>query len=213
MDDLLKWHGQKKAHVVVEGLKERKMNGHFAETSQKALDMILELLDKDSVIAWGGSMTLEKLGIKDVLRKEGYKIIDTEVKGLSRTEVLEKRRESLLCDIYLTGTNAITLDGKLVNIDLYGNRVGAMMYGPKKVIVVTGTHKIVHDEEAALQRIKEFTAPVNSRRLKRKTPCAETGFCHDCNSPDRICGITTVIEWQADADRLHVVMFPEEAGL
>jgi hypothetical protein len=123
-------------------------------------------------------------------------------------------RRQLTCDLFLTGTNALTLSGCLVNIDATGNRVGSMLFGPKKVIVVAGRNKLVDGDIAdALKRIKEWSSPPNARRLNFNTPCAKTGFCCDCNSPERICRITTIIDRKPRQTDLRVLVVNEEMGL
>jgi hypothetical protein len=123
-------------------------------------------------------------------------------------------RRQLTCDLFLSGTNALTLSGALVNIDAIGNRVGSMFFGPRKVIVVAGRNKLVDgDIPAAIRRIKDWASPPNARRLNKKTPCAETGFCCDCTSPERICRIISVLERKPKFTELHVLVVNDELGL
>lgn len=139
-------------------------------------------------ISWGGSMTFLATGLYDVLKdRSDLDILDTYEKGLSPDELVERRRHALLVDLFLTGTNAVTETGMLVNLDMIGNRVGAIAFGPKNVIIFAGRNKIVPDLDEAMYRIKDYTGPANAMRLDKKTPCVKTANCEDCKSPDRIC--------------------------
>jgi hypothetical protein len=144
----------------------------------------------------------------------GKELLIHGVPGLSIEERLAIMRRQLTCDLFLTGTNALTLSGFLVNIDATGNRVGSMLFGPRKVIVVAGRNKLVDgDIGAAIRRVKESASPPNANRLNYATPCAKTGFCSDCNSPDRICRITTVIDRKPRLTDLRVLVVNEDMGL
>jgi hypothetical protein len=140
------------------------------------------------------------------------KVLDTYDKNISREEGLERRRQALLADLFICGTNAITDSGKLVNLDMIGNRVAALTFGPKHVIVLAGRNKIVEDVDAAVARIKNFAAPVNTRRLDKKTPCVATSYCQDCNSPDRICNVWTITEKCFPKGRVKVILINDDLG-
>jgi hypothetical protein len=127
-------------------------------------------------------------------------------------EMIELRRKSLLVDLFITGTNALTETGKLVNLDMIGNRVAAIAFGPKSVVILAGRNKIVPDIEEATFRVKNYAAPVNAMRLDKKTPCAETSFCHDCKSPDRICNSWTIVEKSFPKGRIKVILINEDLG-
>jgi L-lactate utilization protein LutB len=165
-------------------------------------------------ISWGGSMTFRACGLYDALKDAGnMEVLDTFATGLSKSEMLERRRASLLVDLFITGTNAITEDGQLVNLDMMGNRVGALTFGPKHVIVLVGRNKIVPDIEDAMARIKDFAAPANAMRLDMKTPCTKTAFCHECSSPNRICNTWTITEKSYPKHRIKIVLINESVGL
>lgn len=165
-------------------------------------------------VAFGGSMTVAGSGIYAAVKKlPGLSVIDTLDHGVSREELLERRRQALLCDLFLTGTNAVTRDGRLVNLDMTGNRVGGLHFGPKKVIVVVGRNKIVDDLPAAIDRVKTVAAPANAKRLNKKTPCVKTGVCQDCKSPERICNVWTVTEKSFPPGRICVVLINRDLGL
>ena len=169
---------------------------------------------KPQRISWGGSMTFVASGLYQILKDtQDMEVVDTFDKSLSPSESMERRRASLLVDLFITGTNAITEDGQLVNLDMIGNRVGALTFGPKHVIVLAGRNKIVPDIEDAMARIKDFAAPANAMRLDKKTPCTKTAFCHECNSPDRICNTWTITEKSFPKHRVKIVLINEVMGL
>jgi len=140
-------------------------------------------------------------------------VIDTFDKTITREEGWERRRQSLLVDFFITGTNAVTESGMLVNLDMIGNRVGGITFGPKDVIVLVGRNKIVADLEDAVIRIKNFAAPANAMRLGMKTPCAKTSYCEECKSKDRICNNWTITEKSFPKGRIKVVLINENLGL
>ena len=165
-------------------------------------------------IAWGGSMTFTATGLYDALKKvKGMKVLDPYDKTLSREESIECRRQSLLVDLFITGTNAITEMGMLVNLDMIGNRVAALTFGPKSVIVLAGRNKIVPDLEEAMVRVKNIAAPANTMRLGMKTPCAKTSYCEECKSKDRICNSWAITEKSFPKGRIKIVLINEDLGL
>ena len=165
-------------------------------------------------VSWGGSGTFLATGLYDRLRDmAGLKVMDTFDKNISRAESMERRRQALHVDLFITGTNAVTEAGQLVNLDMYGNRVGAITFGPRFVTILAGRNKIVPDLEAAMTRIRNYTAPANALRLGRKTPCVETSVCESCKSPDRICNTWTITEKSHPARRIKVVLINRAAGL
>lgn len=169
---------------------------------------------KPEVVSYGGSMTLKAMNVLDRIEESAdLELIRPDAPNLSMEEKLERRREGLLVDLYLTGTNAVTEDGHLVNLDMIGNRVGAIMFGPKKVILVIGRNKIVPDMETAMYRIKDYSAPTNAMRLNCKTPCVKTSECADCNSPGRICNHWTITEKSFPKNRITVILINQELGL
>jgi L-lactate utilization protein LutC len=189
---------------------------HLVRDIKEAAELVAETLIpalSPASISWGGSMTFTATGLYDLLKnRTDLKILDTYDKHISREDSLERRRQALLTDLFFTGTNAITESGKLVNLDMIGNRVGAIAFGPKHVIVLAGRNKIVTDVDAAVQRIKNYAAPVNTRRLDKKTPCAATFSCHDCSSPDRICNTWVITEKSFPKNRIKIVLINEDLG-
>lgn len=169
---------------------------------------------KPRSVSYGGSMTLKASGVLDsIATMDGVEMIVPDDPKLSMEDKIERRRQGLLVDLYLTGTNALTEDGHLVNLDMIGNRVAALTFGPKKVVVLIGRNKIVPDLETAMYRIKDYAAPTNAMRLDCKTPCAKTSECADCKSPGRICNSWTITEKSFPRYRVSVILIDEELGL
>jgi hypothetical protein len=158
-------------------------------------------------------MSIVGLEVEARLREMGREILNHANPALSRDERMDVMRRQLTCDLFLSGTNALTLSGELVNIDATGNRAAAMFFGPRKVVVVAGRNKLVdgtaHD---AIQRVKNWATPPNAKRLNFKTPCASTGFCSDCNSPDRLCRVTTIIDRKPRFTDLRVLVVNADLG-
>ena len=166
------------------------------------------------VAAWGDSMTMEATGVLDDLAADpDIELIRTFEHGVPRPEIMERRRRALLADLFVTGTNAVTEQGELINLDGTGNRVSAMVFGPRHVVLFIGANKIVPDVAAGMQRIKEYAAPANAIRHDFATPCAKTGKCMDCNSPKRVCNTWTIMEKSRPEGRIKVVLIKQALGL
>ncbi|OQY01530.1 MAG: lactate utilization protein [Desulfobacteraceae bacterium 4572_130] len=177
-----------------------------------ALNDIIPSLNIKSV-SWGGSMSFVSTGLFHALKDDNnLKVLNTFNQNLSFEEQMELRRQSLLVDLFITGTNAITEDGQLVNLDMIGNRINGIAFGPKNVIIIAGRNKICGDIEDAMFRIKNYAAPVNTMNLDKKTPCKETGICHDCKSPDRICNTWSITEKCFPKKRVKIILINEELG-
>ncbi|AWB09932.1 putative ACR, YkgG family protein [Thermodesulfobium acidiphilum] len=212
MDPNLKWHGEVFGKRAVEALKKNNFNADFFNTREELINKLLEIIPDKDVIGVGGSTTVQNLGILDILAKRGNTILDHNKPNLSPEEVLNLRRKQLTCDTFIASSNAITLDGKLVNTDGVGNRVASMIFGPKQVIIIAGTNKIVKDEEEARKRIKTIAAPINNKRLNRPNPCTVTGECMDCQGPTRICNITTILKKRPTLTPFSVFIINEHLG-
>jgi L-lactate utilization protein LutB len=169
---------------------------------------------KPASISWGGSMTFVASGLYEELKDStSMTVLDTFDKDISAAESLERRRESLLVDLYITGTNAVTEEGVLVNLDMIGNRIAALTFGPKDVILIIGRNKIVSGLQEAMDRVKDIAAPANAMRLDKKTPCVKTAFCHECKSPDRICNTWTITQKSFPKGRVKVILVNADTGL
>ena len=166
------------------------------------------------LVSWGDSMTMGATGVLDELMEDpAITMIKTFDRAAERGGLIERRRQALLVDLFLTGSNAITSDGKLVNLDMIGNRTAAISFGPKKVVIFAGRNKIVPDMAAAIDRIKMVAAPLNAGRHDMPTPCAKTGVCHDCSSPMRICNSWSILDKCFPVGRIKVVLIDGEFGL
>lgn len=212
MDKNKLWHNEVTGEKVVAALERNNFTAYYAACKGVAIAHILEQIDTDATIGIGGSMTTVALGLDSRLKEQGHTIYNHNIAGLSKEESLAVRHKELLADIFITSTNAVTLDGQLVNTDGAGNRVAAMIFGPKKVIVIAGINKIVADVSAAKRRIEQIAAPVNAKRLHKNTPCTVSGSCADCSSPERICAVTTILHKKPIATAIHVVIIGEELG-
>ena len=188
----------------------------IVESTDAAKSIVLEkIIPKlaPKSVSWGGSITFVATGLYDLLKKNNnLTVLDTYDKNLSPEEGLERRRQALLVDLFISGSNAVTEAGQLVNLDMFGNRICGITFGPKNVIVIVGRNKIVPDLDEAMFRIKNYAAPVNAMRLDKKTPCAKTSFCSDCKSPDRICNTWTITEKSFPKGRVKVVLINQDLG-
>lgn len=203
---------------TVDALRKNGFRVHFCRDKEEArrlfLTDILERLAPRSV-SWGDSLTLHALNLLPELRsKAELDFIRTFGDDLSSTERFENRRRALSCDLFLTGTNAITSKGQLVNLDMVGNRVAGIVFGPRKVVLFVGTNKIVEGLEEAMERIRTIAAPLNAKRHEGfNTPCVVLGKCVDCSSPDRICNTWVITEKSYPKERIEIVLIDEPLGL
>jgi L-lactate utilization protein LutB len=190
---------------------------HIAENLEDGKKIVRdEILPKTGAksMSWGGSMTFVQSGLHAELKAyPNMEILDTYEQGLTPEDMVERRRRALLVDLFITGTNAVTETGKLVNLDMIGNRVGGITFGPKNVVIMVGRNKVVPDIEDAMLRIKNFAAPANAMRLDKKTPCVKTSFCEECRSPERICNSWIITEKSYPSKRIKVVLINEDLGL
>jgi len=198
-------------------LEKNNFNAFIAETPSEAkrivIDKILPLIDIKSV-SWGDSLTLYSTEILEYFRsKAEIKLIETFAENISREKSMERRRKAILADLFFTGTNALVDSGMLVNLDMIGNRVGGITFGPKYVVIMVGRNKIVQNLDEAMKRIKNIAAPQNAIRHSKKTPCVKTSYCMDCKSPDRICNIWTIHEKSYPKGRIKVILINRDLGL
>lgn len=212
MNSVALWSNEMKINRTIEALKKNNINGYYAKNRDEVIKLIEDIVAEGSKVAVGGSETLSELGVLEHLRSGRYDFLDRYKAGLTPEEVTNIFKQSFLADAYLSGCNAITENGELYNVDGNGNRVAAMLYGPDKVIVICGVNKIVKDVDEAIKRNRAISAPMNAKRLKRKTPCAKVGYCMDCNSPERICNEYTLIKKQRLPERMHVIFLNENLG-
>lgn len=200
------------AATIIKNLEKRRMNGFYCADKESAIAKVLELMPAGSSVGWGGSMTLKDNGFFDaIVDANAYQVIDRDT---AKTKEEEKKIYSEICaaNVFLMSTNAITLDGELVNVDGRGNRVSFLCYGPDKVIVVAGMNKVVTDVEDGIKRVRNMAAPPNCVRLNKQTPCSVTGICADCLSPGCICSQTVVTRLSFYPGRINVILVGEELG-
>ena len=217
MDKPVENYWQKRLNEVKKALEDNNFEVFVANNAADASKIVQEeILPKTGAktVSWGGSMTFIATGLYNSIKDNpNMEILDTFNKSLSGEEKIELRRRSLLVDLFITGPNAITEMGQLVNLDMIGNRIGGITFGPKHVIILVGRNKIVSDLEDAMYRIKNYVAPINSMRLDMKTPCVKTSHCEECKSPDRICNTWTITEKSFPKGRVKVVLINEDLGL
>jgi L-lactate utilization protein LutB len=198
---------------VVKALKARSFDAYYFDDETEAVEKLFSLIPKEHVVSWGGSKTLADLGVQERLVKDGYSVLDRD-KASSPQERGEIMRRALLCDTFLSSTNALSEDGQLVNIDGNGNRVAAMIYGPKQVIVVAGMNKVAKTYHDAVVRARTIAAPLNIQRFPtNETPCSDNGTCADCLSPDTICSFIVTTRFCKPAGRIKVILIGKDLGL
>lgn len=218
MSDLLKareWYKGLKVERTLEALKKNGFEALYAPTREEAVSKVLDFVARGAVVGLGGSVTLRELGLPDILRSRGHEVADhweAGRRGATSDEVLEIRRKHINSDVFITSTNAVTENGELINTDGGGQRVAAMIFGPKRVVVVAGVNKIVGDLKEGLDRVRNVASPMNARRLNRNTPCVVTGVCSDCDSPDRICNATTIIHKKMRNTDTAIILVGEKLG-
>jgi len=203
----------KVAEKLIKNLEKRPMEGSYAATATQAKEEVIAMIPPGSSVFRCGTMTATGAGLWDAIAEmPDVNLIDPYEPGIQPEEGLARRQQGMAADFMIASSNAITLDGKLVNLDGMGNRVAAMSFGPKKVILMVGMNKVVPDLESAMARVKHYAAPVNNIRYGLKNPCAETGLCNDCKSPSRICNMWSIIEGHMIEKRIHVKLIGEFVG-
>lgn len=210
--DIKKWYKEIEINKLIEALKNKNYDAFYTDTKDKALKLVMDIIPKGATVGLGGSMTVAETGILKALQEGDYTLYNQYKPGLTPDEATEMRAKGLTAEYYVTGTNALTLDGQLINLDGVGNRVSAITYGPKKVIIVVGINKIVNSVEEGVNRVKNYAAVLNSKRLNLDTPCVKTGKCEDCDVPARICNYLLITQRQRVKGRVTVVIVGEELG-
>jgi len=202
----------KRCQLALTALKANGFEVIYADNANEALDKVMSFIPKRAKVGIGGSVTVRDIGLVEAIEKQSNTIFMDWGKPLELKEKIKVRKDALTSDVYLTSSNAITLQGQLVNIDGTGNRVSAMIFGPKKVIIVAGANKLVDTLDEALARIRNIAGPLNGKRLNLKTPCALTGKCTDCNSPDRMCKVKVILEKKPSLSDITIVLVGENLG-
>jgi len=210
--DYQTWLWGKTAERCVKNLKKNGFDAHFVENVAGAKDLVFEMVSNHKTFGFGGSSTTRALGVKEKLEAMGKTVYDHWQKGLSKEEDLSIRLNQGRADCFLCSANAISATGEIVNVDGIGNRTNAMSFGPVKVVVIAGMNKVTPDLDSALRRVREIAAPMRAKSLGMQTPCAETGLCNDCNAPQRICRITTILHRKPMLTDLSVVLINQALG-
>lgn len=198
--------------VLIKKLKQNHMLGFYVNNKEELQKLLRVLIADGTTVGCGDSVTLEQMGVFDELRERKLNFLDKFDPGLTREEKREIYLKNFSADTFITGTNAVTMDGKLFNIDGNGSRVAPMLYGPGQVIVVVGTNKIAKDETEAVKRTRQIAAPMDAKRLKKAAPCVTLERCIDCRHKERICNDFVLITGQFEKDRIKVIIVNEELG-
>ena len=200
-----------RGQTLVKNLRKRHFEAYYCQNREEALKKALSLIPEGEAVGWGGATSAEQIGLLNALRIGSYRVIDRDT-AKNPEERTEMMRQCLLTDTFITGANAISLEGELVNIDGMGNRVAAIVYGPKKIIVIAGMNKVTDTLEDALSRARTVAAPINKQRFCTDTPCTATGFCADCFSDGCICNQILITRNCRPAGRITVILIGEELG-
>ena len=196
------------AGKLIKGLESRNMSGYYAASREQALELALSLIPKGASVSMGGAMSAHEIGLVEAVKGPDYRFIDR--------DAVSDRRAAMLAaydaDVFLSSANAVTEDGVLVNIDGNANRVSAIAQGPKKVIFIVGMNKVCPDVDAAMKRARNVAAPINAQRFGLSTPCAKTGSCMNCKSPDTICCQFLITRYSRHAGRIHVILVNDNLG-
>ncbi|HHY78149.1 MAG TPA: lactate utilization protein [Clostridiales bacterium] len=212
MDRNVAWYMEKKIERTIEGLRKRNMEGYFVNDEAELIELLKKLIPENSVVGVGDSMTLFETGVIDFLREGNYIFLDKYREGITSEEKREIYIKNFSADTFICSTNALTESGELYNIDGNGSRVAPMLYGPKQVILVAGFNKIVGDIEEAERRVRQYSAPIDAKRLGKDTPCTSLGYCIDCKSPNRICNDFVIIRGQFVKGRIKVIIVNKQLG-
>lgn len=189
VNELNTWHGQALGLKTVEALRRNRFDASFFETREEAAQAVMAFISGGMQVAFGGSQTARQLNLQQLVADSGATLLDHNAAGLNDEQKMDVMRQQQICDVFICSSNAVSLQGELFNIDGHGNRVAAMAFGPRRVIVIAGVNKLVADEEAAWERIRTIAAPINFKRLNRPNPCVKQGVCMNCNLPTRGCNI------------------------
>lgn len=199
------------ADRVIRGLKARNMEGYYVADKKKALDLVLKMIPTGASVSWGGSTTLEEIGIKDILREGDYQVIDRD-RCSSPEEKHQTEIQALDSDFFLASSNAITEEGMLVNIDGQGNRIAGIIFGPRTVILVVGMQKVSKDLDEAIKRVRNEAAPIIAQKFPLSTPCKTIGSCVNCMAQDTICCQLLVTRFSRFQGRIKVILVGETIG-
>lgn len=212
MDNNISWYVERQVNRTIDNLRKHNMEGYFVKNEIELIELLKELITENSVVGIGDSMTLFETGVINFLRKGNYRFLDKYKENITSEEKKQIYIQNFSSDTFMCSTNALTENGELYNIDGNGSRVAPMIYGPKQVVLVAGINKIVGDLKEAEKRVRNYSAPIDAKRLKKNTPCTTLGYCVDCKSPNRICNDFSIITGQFVKDRIKVIIVGKELG-
>lgn len=212
MTEATKKYYNKRGQILVKNLQARHFDAYYCDTKEEALKKALELIPEGSSVGWGGAMSAEQIGLMDALRAGNYDAIDRE-RATTMEERSQMMQKAMFADVFLTGANGLSLDGQMVNIDGMGNRVAAIIFGPKSVIVVAGMNKVEDSVESAIIRAKTVAAPMNNQRFDNNNPCSVTGTCGNCKNETCICNHIAITRHCRPAGRIKFILVGESLGL
>lgn len=209
--DFIKEGYKVKSETIIKNLQRRNMEGYYVETKEDAVEMVMSMIKQDDVVGWGGSWTIDELGIKTLLEEKQISVIDRD-KAKTPEERVKLMKQALTADVFLTSANAITMDGELMNVDGNGNRLAAYNYGPDSVIVVAGMNKVVPELSFALGKIRLDATVPNTFRTNSQTPCRFTGKCSECTMKDTLCSQILITRFCKPQNRIKVILVGENLG-
>ncbi len=212
MNEVEKWHANALTELACKALEKNGFTTHAVETGKDALALLEKFLVPGMTVGTGGSMTLKDIGVPALLEKTGVKVLNHGGQSLTPEQKMETMRAQLTCDLFLSSSNAVTLDGEILNIDGNGNRVAALTFGPKKTVVIIGANKLVRNLDEAHARLETVAAPMNNKRLSMPNPCTKSGICCDCQGDSRVCRIYTVLKRRPRLSDFTVIIVAESLG-
>lgn len=211
MSEYRKMYYEKRGQILVKNLKSRHFDSYYCTTKEEALKKALELIPQGATVGWGGVMSAHEIGLVDALRKGPYNAIDRDACKTAE-EKQQAAKDAAFADVFLTSANGLSLDGQMVNIDGLGNRVAAIIHGPKSVLVIAGMNKVTDSVEDAVSRARHVAAPMNEQRFLGDTPCAKTGICADCKSESCICNHIVITRHCRPVGRIKFILVGEDLG-
>lgn len=212
MNPVESWRAETLGAEAVKALKKSGFDAVYVATSEEAAERVMSFVKPGASVGFGGSMTVKAMGIQEKAAAKGATLLDHNAPGLTPEKKMEVLRGQLTCDVFVSGTNAVTLDGDLLNVDRNGNRVGALSFGPRKTVVVVGVNKIVRDLDEAFARLETYASPMNNKRLDQPNPCVKTGVCEDCQGETRACRIYQILRRKPGLSDFTVVVVGENLG-
>jgi hypothetical protein len=206
------WRAKTLGQAACEALKRNFFDAVYVDSAADALSWISKLIKPGMTVGFGGSMTIRAIGGQEKAKELGATILDHNAPGLSAEEKLSILRSQLTCDLFLSSSNAVTLEGEILNVDGTGNRAAALTFGPKKTVVVVGVNKLVRDLDEAFDRVEGRAAPMNNKRLEKPNPCVKAGTCQDCQGSTRICNAYLILRKKPGMSDFSVIVVGEELG-